>query len=89
MNIAYQIVKMLLRSEHQMRAIDHLFEAFEQNGIVYMPLKGCNIKKLYPKPELRSMGDVDILIHPEDHERIHSVMEEQGFQYIREDDHVF
>ena len=81
--------KAMLYSERQMLAIENLFQAFEQSGIPYMPLKGCNMKKLYPKAELRSMGDADILIHPEDHERIRPVMEKLGFQYIRENDHVF
>ena len=81
--------KVMLHSERQMMAIERMFEAFEPNGIPFMPLKGCNMKKLYTKPELRSMGDVDILIHPEDHDRIFPLMEELGFRYNKEDDHVF
>ena len=79
----------LIKHELQMKAIDGIFETFEANAIPYMPVKGCNIKKIYPKPEMRSMGDVDILIHPQDHERIHPVMEMMGFQFRIENDHVF
>ena len=81
--------KMMLRSERQMMALETIFEAFERNGIPFMPLKGCNMKKIYPKPELRAMGDADILIHPEDHERIYQLMTELGFEYGKENDHVF
>lgn len=79
----------LLRSERQMQAAEQIFEAFEANQIPFMPVKGCNMKKLYPKPELRPMGDADILIHPEDHQRIIPVMESLGFRNRIENDHVF
>ena len=79
----------LIRSERQMQDVEKIFEVFEQNQIAYMPLKGCNLKKLYPKQEYRSMGDADILIHPEDHLRIKSALEAIGFQYHGENDHVF
>ena len=81
--------KGMLRSERQMMALSNMFETFERNKIPFLPLKGCNMKKLYPKPELRSMGDADVLIHPEDHDRIFPLMTEMGFQYCREDDHTF
>lgn len=79
----------LLRSEHQMATVERIFRGLEENGIPYMPVKGCNMKTLYPKPELRPMGDADILIHPEDHDRIRPVMEQAGLAYRIEDDHTF
>ena len=36
--------------EGQVYELDRIFEAFEENNIDYMPLKGCNMKALYPKP---------------------------------------
>lgn len=79
----------LMRHEQQSRAIAGIFEAFENHAIPYLPVKGCNLKAIYPKPELRSMGDVDILIHPQDHARIRPVMEALGFKFCIENDHVF
>ena len=79
----------LMRSELQMQAVERIYKIFEENEIPFVPLKGCNIKKLYPKPELRPMGDADILIRVEDHQRIASLMVQLGFEMIREDDHVF
>ena len=84
--ISYQI---LMKHELQMKAVTKLFEAFEANEISFMPLKGCNIKKLYPRPELRAMGDADILIHVEDHDRIRPLIEPLGFAFHSENDHVF
>ena len=69
----------LVRSERQMQAIEKLCAAFEEHGVDYMPLKGCNLKKLYPKPELRQMGDADILIRMEQYDDVRRIASEQGF----------
>ena len=55
----------LLVSEGQMGEVARIFAAFDAAGIDYLPLKGVNMKPRYPKPELRSMGDADILIRTE------------------------
>lgn len=77
----------LQRSEGQMRDVQRIEEAFEANGIDYMPLKGCKMKALYPKPELRYMGDADILIRVEQYPHIETVMKNLGFIYVTEGDH--
>ena len=74
-------------SEGQMRNVDTVFKAFEESGIDYMPLKGCRMKYLYPKPELRMMGDADVLIRLEQYEQIVPVMEQLGFVFKEETDH--
>lgn len=77
----------LLISEGQLRQIDRITAAFEENGIDYLPLKGCRMKHLYPKPELRYMGDADILIRVEQYPRAVPVMESLGFTEAEETDH--
>lgn len=79
----------LMKHELQMKAVNQIFTAFEEHRIPYMPVKGCNMKALYPKPEMRAMGDVDVLIYPQDHDRICPVMEALGFVFLKENDHVF
>lgn len=78
----------MLRSERQMRALRQLLDAFEANGIGYMPVKGCNLKKLYPKPELRPMGDADILIRAEQLPQCAPIMESLGFRLKVESEHT-
>ena len=77
----------LLQSEGQMAALKALFQAFEEKGIDYLPLKGTILKPLYPRPELRSMGDADILIRMEQYDRIAPIMEELGYCFTEETDH--
>lgn len=69
----------MMKSQRQMKAVEQLCSAFEAAGIDYMPLKGCNMKRLYPKPETRQMGDADILIHSEDYEKIRPIVAGLGF----------
>lgn len=79
----------LIRSEQQLRDAERIFQIFEENQIEYLPVKGCEMKKLYPMPELRVMGDADILIHPEQHEKIKSLLQNAGFVFSDENAHVY
>lgn len=79
--------KSLQISVRQMREVERICRTFEENGIDYMPLKGCKLKWLYPKPELRTMGDADILIRMEQYEKIRPLMQELGFMEKAESDH--
>lgn len=79
--------KSLVISQRQMKQIGSLFEAFDANGIEYMPVKGCKMKPLYPKPELRAMGDADILIRMDQYDRIVPLLEGMGFREGVESDH--
>ena len=82
-----QYCRAMLYSERQMKAVDTVFRCFEENGIDYMPLKGCKMKALYPRPELRSMGDADVLIRMEQYGRIRPLMQKLGFAEGLESDH--
>ena len=72
-------IQLMLRSEQQMKEVENIFLAFEANGIDYLPLKGVNVKELYPQPELRYMSDADVLIHSEQYDRIRPILQEMGF----------
>jgi hypothetical protein len=45
------------------------------------------MKRLYPSPELRPMGDADILIRPEQYECIRPVVKKLGYEEQVESDH--
>lgn len=80
-------VRRLIASEKQVSAAKKLFAAFEEAGIDYMPLKGLRMKALYPKPELRTMGDADVLIRLDQYDKIKPILEAQGFAEKVESDH--
>lgn len=72
---------------NQLYEVDRLCEAFEENGIDHMVLKGSVLKKVYPKPEMRQMSDSDILIKVEQVEKITKIMNELGYTYKYDSDH--
>lgn len=82
-------VPLMLHSERQLMEVERIFKVFDENGIDYLPLKGCTMKKHYPKPELRYMGDADILIRSEQYDRIQTVMEKLGFERGLENDYEY
>ncbi|MBR0445667.1 MAG: nucleotidyltransferase family protein [Oscillospiraceae bacterium] len=76
-----------VHSEQQLELIEKISQAFEKNGIDYMPVKGAILKTMYPSHELRGMSDADILIREEEYPRIRPVMEKLGFRESGESDH--
>lgn len=59
-----------------------LLETCKGKNIRVMPLKGCVLKNLYPSPEMRTMGDLDILIDPEDAQKLRQILCERGYQCV-------
>lgn len=82
-------IQFLYLSERQQYEINRIYDAFEKNGIDYMPVKGCNVKQLYPKPEMRVMGDADILIKNEQYPVIKKIMKSLNFEFYGETDHDY
>lgn len=74
--------------ERQMRAIEKLCARFEESGIAYMPLKGILMKALYPRPELRLMGDADILVRKEQYDQAIAIVKELGYVEKASMEHV-
>lgn len=76
--------QVMIRSNNQMAALEKLYTAFEENGIDYLPVKGCVLKSLYPSPAMRTMGDADVLIRYEQYAQIKPIMEALGYTAKRE-----
>ncbi len=68
------------RETMQHLEIQAVLEAFEQNKISCVPLKGWNMKLLYPRIEMRSMCDVDILIRGKDLKRAAEILLSLDFE---------
>lgn len=67
-----------------------LHELMTANEIPYVVMKGYASAMYYPEPSLRSMGDVDFLVRPEDLEKAGKVTESIGFtiDHGEEDDGI-
>lgn len=65
--------------ERVMKAQAALTALLEEAGIPFVILKGFAAAMYYPKPEYRAMGDVDLIVAPEDFDRAEQVMAEKGY----------
>ncbi|MBO5090569.1 MAG: nucleotidyltransferase family protein [Clostridia bacterium] len=74
-------------SEQQTRVLSKIMTAFDENKIDYMPVKGLLLRNIYPKADMRVMGDGDILIRFEDYnEKIRPLMLSLGLDEGRVSD---
>lgn len=68
-----------MRDVSQDDALDEITEAFVQNNIQFVVLKGIVLKRFYNKSFHRMMGDLDLLVRESDRANARAVMESLGF----------
>ncbi len=78
---------LLLIDQNQLACLKQIETVFAQNEIDYMPLKGSSIKALYPMPEFRLMGDLDLLIKESQYPKIKDILVPLGYVEQLESDH--
>ena len=61
-------------------AMARLTEALSNEGIDHLLFKGYVVREYYTIPELRTFGDIDFLIHPEDRKKCDALMKQWGFE---------
>ena len=79
----------VITSETQKHELRRIVAAFDEHQIDYMLLKGAELKEIYPKPEMRPMGDIDILIRITQYQQIKPIMEALGFTEYDESNHEY
>lgn len=79
----------IMKTLAQVCAIKELHAKLEEAGIRHQMLKGAVLKNIYPSPEMREMGDVDVMIYENSLDKVEVVFGEMGFQkYKLEKHHV-
>ena len=51
---------------------------FSNNSIQYIEIKGFKVARYYPIPELRTMGDTDLVVHEADRDRASRILSDMG-----------
>lgn len=69
----------LVRYDFQKNVISNLDKLLCDNKIKHVFFKGSQLKELYPVPEARYMGDIDVLIAPEERDKVKSLLLENGY----------
>lgn len=73
------VMQSLANNERRMFFLGKLSKELTEAGIEHCVLKGSSLAVLYPMPELRISGDVDILINPADEKKVMKFMEKRNF----------
>lgn len=68
-----------VREAHQHFALEEIRREFETNEVDFIPLKGSILKYMYPLPQMRIMGDLDILYRREQDEAVQSCLSKLGY----------
>lgn len=69
----------IAREARQELEVGLILSALEKNQIKCMPLKGYIIKHLYPRPDMRMMADVDILLEEKQLKKAGQIMLNLGY----------
>lgn len=74
-------IKALMREANQQAENELIINEFSNNGIRCLPLKGYNIKKYYPSPDMRYMSDLDVLIDADKVNNARDILENIGYTF--------
>lgn len=55
----------VFRYENQRVELENICKTLEEAGIDFVPLKGSELRSLYPEPWMRTSSDIDVLVHAE------------------------
>lgn len=59
---------------------DVFSQTLSRNGIDHIIMKGFVLREYYPVPELRTFGDIDLVIRPEDRKKSDELLRSLGYQ---------
>lgn len=57
-----------------------VYNLMREKNITFIGLKGCVLRNFYPVPELRTMGDFDVLVKEADLSKIREIFLERGYE---------
>ena len=64
---------------NHIKQVESVLNLFNENNVPVIVLKGLVIRDLYPRPELRTMCDADILVHKDDLDRVRELLISIGY----------
>lgn len=82
-------VSTVSRFGHRGALADLFLNQLQEQGIDHICMKGYVLRNYYPVPELRTFGDIDLVIRQEDREKCHAFVQSQGFEVKTDWEPVF
>lgn len=81
----FRMQKIIVEAQQEIESCDAM-DKLEAMGVRHMPLKGYKVKNLYPSPDMRTMGDLDLLVDEERCKEVVSAFVADGFIACAEGD---
>ena len=78
--IAQDYSAQIVKDTNQTIEIEKILNAFEENHIKTLIVKGAVIKDIYPQNYMRQMCDIDILVEPDNFKKAAKIMKDMGYQ---------
>ncbi len=72
----------------QQTELEAISGALADAKIRHIPLKGSNLKFLYPQTDFRTMSDLDILIDPENADLVKGILEKMDYVTVSFGEHI-
>ncbi len=82
-----QALGMTIQSfENKLSGIEILTDVLSESEIKHLFVKGAAIRQYYPVGEVRTSGDTDVIVEPENLEKATNLLVERGFELSQSDD---
>lgn len=81
----FRMQKIIVEAQQEIESCDAM-DKLESMGVKHMPLKGYKVKNLYPSPDMRTMGDLDLLIDEDRCEEVVDAFVADGFTFCASGD---
>lgn len=78
--IEQDYITQIVKDTNQNIEIEKILNAFEENHIKTLIVKGAVIKDIYPQNYMRQMCDIDILVEPNNFKKAAKIMKDMGYQ---------
>lgn len=81
----FRMQKMIVEAQQELAA-DDACKKLDEMGVRHMLLKGSVMKNFYPSPDMRTMGDIDILVEAARCDEVVKAFITDGFKFVGEGD---
>ena len=86
--LLFEKQKEFMRCATQMAELDEIKNELNKEKIPYLPLKGSIIRTYYSDPAMRSMADLDILVHKDDVKKVKDILLKCGYETYISNEHA-
>lgn len=80
-----QVFRQVFIYHNILKEQNSIVKKLQEENILCVIMKGAAAAINYPKPELRTMGDVDLLVKRSDYEKAYNIMLKSGYVLVEDD----